>query len=82
MKRIFKYKTQVDSNLLYARSADKEHPEKKGEYPEEIDYTRVDIMEFVVNYRDQNEKLASYGLTELKRMKRDNLADLANSIEL
>ncbi len=82
MKRIFKYKTPVDDNPLYARNANKEHPQKKGEYPKEINYTRVDIMEFVVNYKDQTEQIAAYGLTELKRMKRDNLAELANNIEL
>ncbi len=82
MKRIFKYNTPLDDSTLYTRSADKEHPLEKGEYPEEINYTRIDIMEFVINYRAKYEHISAYGLTQLKRMKMDKLAELANSVEL
>ena len=73
MVRIFKYRTTVEGEPLYATRGDIEHPMQKNEYPYEIPCTKKNLIDFILFLQAE----CYYTVTELRKKKVKELEEIA-----
>lgn len=73
MKKLYRFHTSVDGNILYTTDESAKHPHMQNDAKIEVKLTKKNIIDYILN--TQQEPL--YTVTELRQMKKEQLFKLA-----
>ncbi len=52
MHKIYVYKTTLNGRTIYSLNPNKEHPQMRGEYPDEIKMTKKNMVKYILSEQE------------------------------